>query len=269
ASSVPTTAEPEPAPSLGTPARRALRILVAEDNELNITLMRELLTRAGQKTSFAATGHAALELAKSGRFDLLLLDLHLPELDGFEIARAIRDHERSVGGRLPIVAVTARSSKLDHARCVAAGMDAFLTKPLDADELRDAIARVCPNGSESVIDAERVLQACASDAAVLESMGKTMRAALARQLERVSDHLGRADLANLREAAELLRAAVEVFSTQAASLARTVEHAAARAELAESIEGVAQLQSLCARLHQQSLSITLETLEPLSARERR
>jgi signal transduction histidine kinase len=119
-----------------------LRILVAEDNAFNVLLLRELLSRSGHELSFVTDGDAALELVSREQFDLLLLDLHLPKVDGFEIARTIREREAGTGERLPIVAVTARSSEQDRSRCRAEGMDGFLSKPIDSRSLDAAVARV-------------------------------------------------------------------------------------------------------------------------------
>src|SRR5262249_8811763 len=103
-------------------APRRLRILVGEDNELNVALLQELLRRRGHDAQFARDGRAALDLAMQGTFDLLLLDLHMPELDGFEVVRAIRDGESGTDRHLRIIALTARSSARDRERCLAAGV---------------------------------------------------------------------------------------------------------------------------------------------------
>jgi CheY-like chemotaxis protein len=124
------------------PATDALRILVAEDNELSAQLMVELLAGRGHRVRVATNGKDAAALADPESFDILFLDLHMPGLDGFEVARAIREREQAQGGRLPIVALTARSRKEDHARCLAAGMDDFLTKPIRSRELFAAIERL-------------------------------------------------------------------------------------------------------------------------------
>ena len=98
-------------PAGGQPERSwPLRVLVAEDNELNVTLLKELLGSRGHLAQFARDGRAALQLALQGEFDLMLLDLHMPELDGFEVVQAIRDHERGTNQHLRIIALTARSS---------------------------------------------------------------------------------------------------------------------------------------------------------------
>jgi CheY-like chemotaxis protein len=106
-------------PTVG--ARRTLRFLVAEDNELNVSLLRELLSHGGHRARFASDGRAALTLVASGPFDVLLLDLHMPEMDGFEVVRIIRENERTTGKHLPIIALTARSSSRDRGRCSLPG----------------------------------------------------------------------------------------------------------------------------------------------------
>src|SRR5262249_36226108 len=104
-----------------TPAARPLRVLVAEDNEFNAQLLEQLLARRGHRVRLATNGREALALAGEGGFDLLLLDVHMPELDGFQVAQAVRERERTAGGHLPVIALTARSRKEDRERCLAAG----------------------------------------------------------------------------------------------------------------------------------------------------
>ena len=89
-----------------------------------------MLVRRGHRVRLASNGREALALAEKGGFDLLLLDVHMPELDGFQVVQAVREREQTAGGHLPIIALTARSRKEDRERCLAAGMDDFLTKPI-------------------------------------------------------------------------------------------------------------------------------------------
>jgi len=123
-----------------------LNFLVAEDNDLNIALLDELLRLRGHHPQFARDGRAALDLAlklaPEAACDLMLLDLHMPGLDGFQVARAIREHERGTTRHLPIMALTARSSAHDRERCIAAGMDEFLSKPIEAAALWAAVERL-------------------------------------------------------------------------------------------------------------------------------
>src|SRR5437763_8808340 len=93
------------------PSSFPLRILVAEDNEFNAQLLEQLLVRRGHRVRLANNGREALSLAEEGAFDLLLLDVHMPELDGFQVIEAVRARERAAGGQVPVVALTARSRK--------------------------------------------------------------------------------------------------------------------------------------------------------------
>src|SRR5262249_9080956 len=152
-----------------------LRVLVAEDNDLNIALLRELLKTRGHQPQFARDGRAALELALQGTSDLLVLDLHMPEMDGFEVVHAIRERERETGQHLPIIALTARSSARDRERCLLAGMDEFMSKPIEAPELWSAIdrlvarfapakRRVAASIEPGLLDARVILRACGGSA---------------------------------------------------------------------------------------------------------
>jgi signal transduction histidine kinase len=126
--------------------RTPLRVLVAEDNDFNSTLLSQLLIRRGHRVQVAATGRETLKLVEAEPYDLLLLDVHMPELDGFCVVEAIRDRERATGAHLPVVAVTARSRKEDRERCLAAGMDEYLAKPIRAAELWATIDRAIATG---------------------------------------------------------------------------------------------------------------------------
>jgi len=109
-----------------------LRILLAEDNPINQRLATRLLERRGHQVVTAATGRQALEILTRESFNLILMDVQTPDMDGLETTRAIRAGEGSSFTRTPIVALTAHTMKGDRERCLAAGMDAFLTKPIDA-----------------------------------------------------------------------------------------------------------------------------------------
>jgi signal transduction histidine kinase/DNA-binding response OmpR family regulator len=115
-----------------------LRILVAEDNAVNQRLATRLLEKRGHRVTLASNGRQAIEASESGSFDLILMDVQMPGLDGFEATAAIREREISTGKHVPIVAVTAHALKGDKARCLAAGMEAYLSKPIRPQEL-DAI----------------------------------------------------------------------------------------------------------------------------------
>ena len=142
--------------SLAPPARAdALRqgrlILVAEDNETNQKVILQQLALLGYAADVAADGQAALERWQSGDYDLLLTDLHMPAMDGYELAMAIREHE--AGQRhTPVIALTANALKGEAERCRAAGMDDYLSKPTPLTELRAMLEKWLPATAAAVPD---------------------------------------------------------------------------------------------------------------------
>jgi PAS domain S-box-containing protein len=115
------------------------RILVAEDNLVNQRLLQRLLEQWGCEVAVARNGREALGALKRAPFDLVLMDVQMPEMDGIETTAAIRHREERHGGHLPIIAVTAHAMKGDRERCLSAGMDGYLTKPVDPEELRSLV----------------------------------------------------------------------------------------------------------------------------------
>ncbi|MEO5822995.1 MAG: response regulator, partial [Vicinamibacteraceae bacterium] len=120
-----------------------LRLLVAEDNPVNQKLAMVLLTRRGHRPMAVDNGSEAVEAWKSERFDAIFMDVQMPEMDGFEATAAIRAAERETGGHVPIVAMTAHAMQGDRDRCLDAGMDDYLTKPIsirEVDRVLDQLA---------------------------------------------------------------------------------------------------------------------------------
>jgi CheY-like chemotaxis protein len=136
---------PQPA-AISTPehSQQPLRILLAEDNKVNQTLAIRLLEKRGYAVVVAQTGNEALAAWTSEPFDLILMDVQMPEMDGFEATAAIRAAERSKNGHTPIIAMTANAMVGDRQRCLDAGMDGYISKPIQAQTLYEAIDNVCP-----------------------------------------------------------------------------------------------------------------------------
>jgi CheY-like chemotaxis protein len=200
-----------------------LRVLVAEDNELNQQVMQHLLERQGHTVEIACDGRAALGALAKGGFDLLLLDVHMPELDGFQVVRELRMRERATGRRLPVIALTARSMKEDRERCLEAGMDDFVSKPIRRQDLAAAFARIQARPSKLVLDPATLLSACDGDAGLLERMVAVFRISAPDQLERVAEALRERNSGALRAAAHRLCGLVSAFSPLAADLCRQLE----------------------------------------------
>jgi len=120
-----------------------LQILLAEDNILNQRLAVRLLEQAGHTVTIVANGRKALDALGKHTFDLVLMDVQMPEMDGFETTAIIRKRESAEGGHMPIVAMTAYAMKGDRERCLDAGMDDYVSKPIRSAELFEVIDRVC------------------------------------------------------------------------------------------------------------------------------
>jgi len=116
-------------------AERPLRILLAEDGKVNQCVAVGLLHRRGHQVTIAEDGRQAIAAWSAEPFDLILMDVQMPEMDGFEATAAIRQSERRIGGHIPIVAMTASAMKGDRERCLAAGMDGYVAKPIEPDQL--------------------------------------------------------------------------------------------------------------------------------------
>jgi len=130
-----------------TEHRRSLRILLAEDNAVNQRLAERLLEQQGHRVVVVGNGREAVNAVEDERFDLVLMDVQMPELDGIQATAAIREKERVSGLHIPIVAVTAHAMKGDEERCLAAGMDGYLSKPIRAESLTKAIEAMVSGAS--------------------------------------------------------------------------------------------------------------------------
>jgi two-component system, sensor histidine kinase and response regulator len=250
---------------LTAPAATPLRILVAEDNEFNAQLLEQLLGRRGHLVRVARNGREALGDSAEGSFDLLLLDLHMPELDGLQVARAIRDRERTTNGHLPIIALTARSRNEDRERCLAAGMDEYLAKPIQAADLWAAIDRVIavhpPVHSQlNLLDPKVLLAACGDDAATLRKMCQTFQARLPDHLQAIENALRDGDVLALREAAHKLTGMVAVFSSVAGAAASQMEDLAEQGKLEEARPLATPLEAMAEELMRLVDGLSIETL---------
>jgi PAS domain S-box-containing protein len=258
------TTERELPPSAPTVSRD---ILVAEDNEFNVTLLKQLFDRKGHRARIAGDGREALAAAIAGTFDVLLLDIHLPVMDGFAVAQAIREQERGTDKHLPIIAFTARSRKQDRERCLAAGMDDFLTKPVKAEELWAVIDRVVATRAQKrqtdtrLLDSAAIMDACGGDGAILDNICQAFRTSASSQVARVRSAFNDKDAMRLREAAHTLSSTLAAFSTVAGTAASQLEDEAARGQIDQCLPLVERLESICSELVKQSRDLAIETLQ--------
>jgi two-component system, sensor histidine kinase and response regulator len=121
--------------------QRKLHVLLAEDNAVNQKLAARLLERRGHQVTVTANGREALAALDRENFDVVLMDVQMPEMDGFEATAAVRGRERNTGRHLPIIAMTAHAMRGDQERCLASGMDGYISKPIRAQELISLLER--------------------------------------------------------------------------------------------------------------------------------
>ena len=131
-------------------SRRKLRVLLAEDNAINQKLAVNLLEKQGHSVTVANDGNEAVAAVEDGEFDVVLMDVQMPNMSGLEATAAIRALERGTARHLPIVAMTAHAMKGDEERCLAAGMDGYISKPIQPDHMMDVIAQITSPPGETV-----------------------------------------------------------------------------------------------------------------------
>ena len=207
---------------------RSLRILLAEDNAVNQLLASRVLEKQGHHVVTASNGRAALERLEKETFDLILMDIQMPEMDGFEATAAIRKEEESTGKHLPIIAMTAHAMEGDRERCLAAGMDGYIAKPIQVEDLIDAIEKLgqSPAVAEVATTAKRGEQEPIDTASALERVGgnvellKEMVALFLKELPGLMTNLRQAiaagDAKATERAAHKLKGCVGNFTAQPA-----------------------------------------------------
>ena len=122
---------------------QSVRVLVAEDNAVNQLLVRRMFEKLGIRIDLAANGREAVKMATEQQYDIIFMDCSMPELDGYEATVLLRNQNR--GARVPIIALTANAMSEDRARCLNAGMDDHLTKPVRVEDIRSALVRWVPD----------------------------------------------------------------------------------------------------------------------------
>jgi CheY-like chemotaxis protein len=127
-----------------------IQVLVVEDNIVNQKLAARVLERQGHKVILAGDGREAVAALDRARFDIILMDIQMPEMNGFEATAAIRERERRSGDHVPIIAMTAHAMKGDRELCLQAGMDAYLSKPIRAEELTNLIYQLVGDTAASL-----------------------------------------------------------------------------------------------------------------------
>jgi signal transduction histidine kinase/CheY-like chemotaxis protein/HPt (histidine-containing phosphotransfer) domain-containing protein len=198
-------------------APRALRVLLAEDNPVNRKLAVTLLERRGHTVIAVGNGRQVLHALTAERFDAVLMDVQMPEMGGFEATAAIRERERGTGARLPIIAMTARAMKGDRERCLEAGMDDYIPKPIRRDELYQVLEGAVlgapaevhdvdgGDGADGAIDADALRVLVDGNTQLLRELVALYVEDCPRLLVEIREAVARGDAAALQMAAHTLK----------------------------------------------------------------
>jgi PAS domain S-box-containing protein len=205
---------------------RSLRVLLAEDNPVNQTLAMKILERLGHKVQVVNNGREALGRFKAEEFDLILMDVQMPEMDGLEATMAIRAAESGTGKHVPIVAMTAHAMKGDREKCLGAGMDGYLSKPIRTDELKLAMSEVEKtrsmdqsseqNSFRAIGRLELLLESVMGDRALLTEMAELWLSDSEKQETQIRNGLELGDAMMVQRAAHALKGSVGTFQASAA-----------------------------------------------------
>jgi signal transduction histidine kinase/CheY-like chemotaxis protein len=240
--------------------RRALRVLLAEDNIVNQQLAVRLLDRRGIKSFVVGDGREAVLALEKQHFDMVLMDVQMPEMDGFEATAAIRVKEAETGAHLPIIAMTAHAMKGDRERCLAAGMDAYVAKPIRPKELFEAIDTVsrtsgirreqpAPTEMEHVLDRTAALAQMDGDAHLLAEMAGLLLQDCPNQLSAIRVAVAHDDSKLVERAAHKLKGSLGIFGAKEAfEAALCLETMAGGGDLTRAEETLGALEGALKRL---------------------
>jgi two-component system, sensor histidine kinase and response regulator len=221
-----------------------IRVVLVDDQALIRTGIRALLDAEDdiEVVAEGADGREGLALAAEHRPDIVLMDVQMPEMGGLEAARAIRARERATGGHLPIVATTAHAMRGDRERCLEAGMDEYLTKPLHPDELHRVLGRLSGAAPSPKLVTERagaseydtVLERIGGDKVFLSEISALFNEDLPRHLAAIQRTLEARDGEGLQRAAHVLKGAAANFEASAlVAAARSLEEMGRTAQFAD------------------------------------
>jgi PAS domain S-box-containing protein len=236
--------EKRPAASSPT-AVHPLRVLLAEDNAVNQKLVVRLLEKQGHQVVVAENGYQALACLQQQAFDLILMDVQMPEMGGFEATAAIRNEEKTTGRRVPIIAMTAHAMKGDRERCLEAGMDGYVSKPVQVRELYEAIGQVVSPGTPRALPPQGEIRNGAVDwTAAVDKLGgdeellKELAGVFLEEWPRWRADVGHAlagrDAVRLRRLAHTLKGSLGQFEASAAvATAQRLEETGKRGNLDE------------------------------------
>jgi two-component system sensor histidine kinase/response regulator len=224
------TAAEEASAAAAAPATRPLRLLLAEDSLVNQRLAVGLLERHGHRVTIANNGRQAVDLASDEGFDAILMDVQMPEMDGLEATRRIRQQERQTGRHVPIIAMTAHALKGDRERCLDCGMDEYVAKPVRERQLLNALRNVLGDEvalppaeqpepiselDDRIIDWDAALKICAGDHGLLRDIAEAFLEEHPRRIDELRRAIDTADWELLHRAAHTIKGSMRYFGAHA------------------------------------------------------
>lgn len=242
---------------------RSLHVLLAEDTPVNQRVAIRLLEQRGHAVVLANNGKEAVDALEREPFDLVLMDVQMPDMDGFEATAAIREKEKTSGDRIPIVAMTANAMKGDREQCLDAGMDGYIAKPIRAQQLYEVIEDLAVDGSQAdveprrnsgriaLLDREEALERTGGSVKTLKELVELFFEDGPTLMGRIREAITNGDATALRSAAHAMKGSVAVFA------AGPAEEAAWRLESMGRDENLADAQEAWSDLKTQ-----IERLKP-------
>ena len=232
------------------------RVLLAEDGVINQQVAVRLLEERGHSVEVVNNGRAAVERVAEQPFDVVLMDVQMPEMDGIEATAAIRRAEAQTGGHIPIVAMTAHAMKGDRDRFLAAGMDGYVAKPVRPHELYAAVEGGDPNAEAELpapvdvpFEWDAALENVGGDEAMLRELAEMFFTECPKLMEQIREHIAGADGPELRRAAHTLKGSAHVFGAEeVAGAAHRLEEIGREEAFADAEEALALLEDEVTRL---------------------
>jgi PAS domain S-box-containing protein len=223
--------------------KHAPHVLVAEDNEVNQLVASRTFEKLGYQVTLVANGREAVSAVENGRFDLVAMDVQMPLMDGLAATAAIRKYEEKSGTHIPIVAMTAHAMKGDRERCLAAGMDGYVSKPIRTRELEAVISQVLGT-KPGVIDPEALLTGLDGNRSLLRQMAHLFLLDLPKQLSGIKYAFKTGDREALAKAAHAMKGSVGNFGARKAVEAlERIEARAKSGAIADADQDLAPLES--------------------------